>query len=172
MKSEPVELRDKALGELDCKLGLDVSRIGLAQTSDVDIARAAADIFRRKTLTPDQIQVVVKNGWLTLDGEVMWQHQRAAAEEAVRSLPGVTGITNRISIKPLIQGGVIKAKIECAFAHRGRLDAQAIQVEAVNTEVHLTGNVHSLEHKLLAEATVRDMPGVTRIINELVVSGA
>ena len=54
----------------------------------------------------------------------------------------------------------------------GTTDAQAIQIETANTEVHLTGYVRSLEHKLLAEAAVRDMPGVTKIINELVVSGA
>jgi hyperosmotically inducible protein len=172
MKSEPAQLQGKALIKRACEPGLDASRVEQTLTSDADIARAVADLFRHETLTPDRVQAVVENGWVTLEGEVMWQHRRAAVEDAVRCLHGVTGVTNRISIKPLIQAGVIKANIECAFAHRGRLEAQAIRVEAVNAEVRLKGNVPSVEHKLLAEATARDTPGVTKIVNELVVRGA
>lgn len=48
--------------------------------------------------TGDKIKVVVRSGWVTLNGEVERQHQRAAAETAVRYLLGVTGVTDNITI--------------------------------------------------------------------------
>jgi osmotically-inducible protein OsmY len=40
----------------------------------------------------------VTDGYITLDGLVTWMHQRAAAEAAVRYLPGVKGVSNEILI--------------------------------------------------------------------------
>ena len=44
----------------------------------------------------DRIDVTVAAGWLTLKGEVKHQYESDAAFEAVRRLPGVGGITNKI----------------------------------------------------------------------------
>ena len=48
---------------------------------------------------PDErIEATVSNGWLTLKGEVKHQYESNAAFEAVRGLPGLGGITNKITV--------------------------------------------------------------------------
>jgi osmotically-inducible protein OsmY len=52
----------------------------------------------------DQIDVSVRDGWLTLKGEVRHQHESDAAFEDVSRLRGVGGITNEIKV--ITAGGV------------------------------------------------------------------
>ena len=46
----------------------------------------------------DYLDVKVKDGWVTLDGEVDHQYQRDRAFDHVASLYGVTGVTNDIKV--------------------------------------------------------------------------
>jgi osmotically-inducible protein OsmY len=48
---------------------------------------------------PDErIEATVSNGWLTLKGDVRNQYESDAAFEAVQGLPGLGGITNKITV--------------------------------------------------------------------------
>jgi osmotically-inducible protein OsmY len=47
----------------------------------------------------EQLQVMVQNGRVALEGELDWYYQRDVIEAVVRSLPGVTLVTNRIRIR-------------------------------------------------------------------------
>ena len=52
-----------------------------------DIARdAVAAIKSQLPISSQNIKVVVKNGWVTLEGQVEWQYQRNTAENAVRRI--------------------------------------------------------------------------------------
>jgi osmotically-inducible protein OsmY len=53
----------------------------------------------------DRINVTVKDGWLTLKGEVRHQHESDAAFEDVSRLRGVGGITNEIKVVTAGGGG-------------------------------------------------------------------
>ena len=68
------------------------------ERTDTDIARDATHRLRNNIAVPATVQVVVSDGYLTLDGTVTWVHQRAAAESAVRYLRGVKGVENTIRI--------------------------------------------------------------------------
>src|SRR3954466_2072769 len=46
----------------------------------------------------DNIRVTVKDGWVTLKGEVLFQFQSDEALNRVASLHGVTGVTNEIRV--------------------------------------------------------------------------
>ncbi len=46
----------------------------------------------------ERIEANVSNGWLTLKGDVSHQYQSNAAFEAVRGLPRLGGITNKIRV--------------------------------------------------------------------------
>jgi osmotically-inducible protein OsmY len=72
------------------------------KTADDQIAKRALDILAWDTSVPNErIQVKVQRGWLTLTGEVDWNYQRTAAEQAVRKLGGITGISNLITLKAI-----------------------------------------------------------------------
>lgn len=60
------------------------------QRPDPEIARNAVQAI--KLQLPEiweNIKVVVREGWVTLEGTVEWQYQREAAERAVRPIKGV-----------------------------------------------------------------------------------
>ena len=71
---------------------------------------------RNKPISSEHIKVVVKNGWVTLEGQVEWQYQRSTAETAVRRIKGVKGVSNLIQIKPRAAPAEIKKKIQEAFS--------------------------------------------------------
>jgi len=48
----------------------------------------------------EHIKAIVKNGWVTLEGEVEWNYQRDYAERAVRWIKGVKGVSNLIRLQP------------------------------------------------------------------------
>jgi osmotically-inducible protein OsmY len=68
------------------------------ERTDTDIAREALHRLRNNVAVPLSVQAVVRDGHIRLDGIVSWEHQRAAAEHAVRYLSGVSGVTNEILI--------------------------------------------------------------------------
>ncbi len=150
---------------------LDIKLYGTAERGDFDIAQSALTSLRLNTCVPaDQIHVLVEKGWVTLDGEVEWQYQASAAEDEVRYLLGVRGITNLIAIKPKLNPADIKSKIESAFARRAQLDANQIKVEVVDSTVTLRGTVRSWEEKKKAETAAWSAPGVSKVQNDVFVS--
>ncbi len=80
---------------------------------DPDIAKAAVQALESRFLLPhDQIKMTVRNGWITLEGNVKWYFQKESAESAVRDLKGVKGVTNLIMVKPPVSAQDVKAKVE------------------------------------------------------------
>lgn len=78
---------------------LDVRLLIRDARSDAAIARAAAELLDWNSSVPEgRVHASVERGWITLRGDVDWQHQLVAAEDAVRNLVGVRGITNDIVI--------------------------------------------------------------------------
>ena len=89
---------------------LEVKLPSSSERPDPDIARAAVQALESRITVPhERIKVMVRNGWITLEGDVDWQYQKEAAEEAVRYLYGVKGVTNLIIVKPQVTASVVKA---------------------------------------------------------------
>jgi osmotically-inducible protein OsmY len=136
--------------------------------SDGDIALAAAHQIDWNTTIPKGIaKVTVRRGWITLEGEFDWWHEMNAAEEAVRHLVGVNGVTNLITIKPKAANTDIESTIKDAIERNSLLVAEQIQVEAVGNEVILRGKVRSYTALEEAERVARAVPSVFSVINEL-----
>lgn len=68
------------------------------ERTDTDIARDALHRLRNNVAIPEGVQAVVSDGFITLGGTVHWMHQRAAAENAVKYLAGVRGVSNAITL--------------------------------------------------------------------------
>jgi osmotically-inducible protein OsmY len=135
---------------------------------DPDIAADAVKSLERNVNVPgDRINVTVKDGWLTLEGKVGWGYQKEAAENAVRYLSGVRGVTNKIEIEPVVSAADVRTKIEEALRRIAEVDAQHIKVDASGGTVTLSGNVSSWAEVKEAERAAWGAPGVKEVLNRI-----
>jgi osmotically-inducible protein OsmY len=140
------------------------------EITDEDVAREAVKSLKWNLFVPaDKIKVAVSQGWVTLEGEVRWHFQREAAEDAVRYVDGVRGITNRIRVKSKDQPERIRERIEEALKRAAGLDASRITVDVDGRTVTLRGMVSTLEERDNAERVAWRAPGVERVENLIIV---
>lgn len=150
--------------EIDVRYGSD------KKTADDQIAKRIVDILSWNTTIPqDRITVSVQKGWVTLSGVVDWWYQRTDAQNAVRKLSGVTGLTNTISVKPQIQASDVRERIEKALKRNAEVEANAIRVSVTGGKVTLEGKVKALYERDLAERTAWSAPGVTAVEDRIAV---
>ena len=137
--------------------------------NDSEIAEMVARTLRWHTLLPDTIEAEVRNGVVTLKGEVEWRYQRQTAERGVRDITGVRSVINLIAVKPRVKADDVKRRIADTIKRNASLDATAIHVQTTNGTVHLEGTVHSLWEKRMAEQAAASAPGVKEVDNDLTV---
>ena len=69
--------------------------------TDAMLHRIVTDVLDALCAMPDvRPTVSVQDGWVTLIGAVDWPFQKQAAEESIRQIAGIRGITNDIRVEP------------------------------------------------------------------------
>ncbi len=136
--------------------------------TDTDIAAAAINQIEWSTTIPNgTVQATVRDGWITLDGEVEWWYQKNAAGGLVKQMAGVKGVTNSISISPKVTKKAVETDIKSAFKRSAMLDAQHIRVETSGNNVTLHGQVRNYNEYDEAERVAWSEPGVSTVDNRL-----
>jgi osmotically-inducible protein OsmY len=142
-----------------------------SQPTDTDIVKTALHTLESDVRVPaDKVIVTVKEGSVTLEGEVEWPHQKDAAEAALEHLLGVRGILNEIRVKPAIPPTETKEKIVAALRRSALFGGDRIVVEAADGEVTLSGHVSSMIEREEAGRIARAAPGVAQVDNRLIVT--
>jgi osmotically-inducible protein OsmY len=142
------------------------------KTADDPIAKRASDILNWDVVVPaDGVDVLVQDGWVTLSGNVDWYYQRTAAEDDIRKLSGVRGVTNKITIKPRIDTANVKSKIESALKRHAEVEARAIRVTVQNgNKVVLEGKVDNWDERRAAENAAWSAAGVAFVEDRLTIA--
>lgn len=149
--------------------GLKVRFASDKKANDDEIARRALNILEWSAVVPEgRVMVKVQDGWVSLSGEVDWQHQRIGAEHLVRRLSGIHGVLNAITLKPHVEPRDVKDRIEGALRRHAYIQAEQIQVSVEDGRaVTLNGSVHDWEERDAVERAAWSVPGVTRVIDRL-----
>jgi osmotically-inducible protein OsmY len=134
-----------------------------SRRDDTDLAEAAVHALTWSVPVPDdRIKATVKEGFVTLEGEVDWNYQREVAYREVKKLTGVKGVLNNVTVRPRSTPAEIKTRIEAAFQRSARTDARGIRVETDGGKITLRGSVTSwAEHDDAARAR-RPVDGLVR----------
>jgi len=148
--------------EIKVKLG------SWGKKDDTEIATSCSNALNWNWQVPnDKVKVKVQDGWVTLTGELQWNYEREAAHDAVRTLTGVVGVTNTITLKADEQNKVEKTLVEDAIARHWSINDQDIKVGVSGSTVTLTGSVGSLYQKRKAGNVAWHTPGIYNVQNEL-----
>lgn len=147
--------------DLEVKLHQDHAR------SDSEIAAAALDAMKWDVFVPSAVTASVHKGIITLEGQVNSNHEREAAERAVRNLMGVVSVYDAISLKPDVSPSDVKEKVGEALRRQATRDVSSIQIETSGSKVTLTGHASSWQSMEDAANAAWAAPGVTEVHDRL-----
>ncbi len=109
-----------------------------------------------------KVHAQVRNGLVTLDGHVSFDHQRREVERMVRQVRGVIAVTDTITVKPPASPQKVQEVIEDAFKREAEVDARHISVGVSDHTAKLYGHVHSFQEATAARAAAASAPGTRR----------
>ncbi|HEV7896840.1 MAG TPA: BON domain-containing protein [Planosporangium sp.] len=144
-----------------------------AERTNADLAAEAMRTLMWDTQIPtENLEVTASKGWVSLRGDVQWDHERRAAEQVIRRLAGVRGVNNLIKVQPWTKPSAeeLKRKIKEALVRNVETDADRINVHVDGSKVTLTGTLRACSEKEMAELVAWLAPGITSVDNRIVVN--
>jgi osmotically-inducible protein OsmY len=113
--------------------------------------------------------LTASEGWLTVEGTVSSEAEKRSAEETLRDVAGVRGITNRIVVTPRPHGAGAAQAFERAVQRRAALAVHELKVEVSGMTMSVYGRVGScVEHDALIELAFRRR-GIAKVKDHIIV---
>lgn len=112
------------------------------------------------------IDVSARHGFISLDGYVPDATQKARAEKTARRIPGVLGVENCLVVDEELKLAVARAVTQISDNPVAR-----VFVGAHDGFITLTGEVSSVETRMVAEERAGNVPRVRGVLNSLRVAG-
>jgi osmotically-inducible protein OsmY len=150
---------------------LEVRPPGSPARADAELAEDLAR-WREWAMVPASVTIFVRNGRVTLRGDVDSDAQRREAERVAARIRGVRKVTNHIVVRPqpAPDPKEIQSRADDAIRSGADSDARSIRATVEGGTVHLTGKVRTDAESRAAERAAASAPGVTAIVNEIVVA--
>ncbi len=146
----------------------------LITRSDAQIQRDVLDELDWDTrVRPTEVGVSVKDGIVTLTGQVDSYSKRWAAQEAALRVIGVRAVANDLEVSlhsaaERTDSELARAVID-ALKWDAEIPTQAIQISVTNGWITLSGQVEVYFQRDAAERAVRHLAGVRGVSNRLTV---
>lgn len=142
----------------------------IALRNDAEITQAVHDAFLYDPrLRGTKITVHVRQGQLSLLGEVASLSAKRAAGDDARNTLGVREVLNHLEVRPEQWPGdpAIDKRVAAALGRDAHVGMLAIQSSSHFGKVYLNGTVNSYFEKERAEAVTANVPGVIDVVNRL-----
>lgn len=147
---------------------ISVERDGHPVFTDAEIEKAVHEAYQWCWEIPwKQLRVTVRDGYVTLEGEVARNFQREAAREAASRLLGVKGVQNKIAVRTYAGQEASARDVEGALFRNRDIDDDDITVETHGNTIILRGSVPSLAQKEAAEQMAWNASGAEQVENLL-----
>jgi len=146
-----------------------------ATETDERVESAAKKSYVFQTyLKDDAISIKSQDGNVTLTGTVTEESHKSLAQETVSSLPGVTGVDNRLEANgeraPENSDAWIAMNVKASLLFHRNLSTSKTDVQVKDGVVTLHGEAASPAQMDLATEYVKDVEGVKGVQNEMTVS--
>ena len=169
-KREAVQAARRVPGIAAVADELEVRPPGSPARTDAEIAEDIAR-WRRWAMLPPTVTATVRDGRVTIRGDVVSAEQRDEAERVYRKVHGVRSVTNHLEVRadPVPDAGEVERRADDAIRTIADSDARSVHAAIENGTVRLTGTVRSQAERLAAERAAASVSGVSGIANEIVV---
>jgi osmotically-inducible protein OsmY len=137
---------------------------------EIKAAVEGALIYDPRVLSSD-VTADVKDGMVTLRGEVETLEAKRSAGQVARNTVGVVDVDNRIRIRPpMISDQAVADNIESALGRDPYIEKYDITVSVIDGVAYLDGTVDSYFEKGRADDDASSARGVEQVVNNLKVN--
>jgi hyperosmotically inducible protein len=146
--------------------------VGMAVDDTMVTTKVKAALIENPATKAHQINVETKAGMVQLNGFVDSANEKMAAESAAKKVAGVKGVDNNLQVKSgettvgsVVDDSVITTKVKAALIGDSRTKARDITVKTNKGVVVLGGTVDTEMEKTAAGMLAKNVAGVTRVEN-------
>jgi len=167
-KMAALKAAKRVAGVLAVVNNIDVSLESKHRATDEGLAERIANVLKWNVSTLGKdLKAEVKNGIVTLTGEVDWHFQRSNILKAIEHVTGVANVIDLINLKPSVSATNVQEKIKEALKRHAEEEATRINVTVTNGTVTLSGSIESIEEMDRVENAAWAAPGVSKVVDNL-----